>query len=159
MIIVWIALLEADGQIQQLNNVPGGPRPVDGDTTEDGLLIKHVLQQDLDDLGIDLPGDLFHDRYWWKNDTWTFKGIRPNMYYNFNSSTESWERLDSMIVQKIRWERNNKLAQTDFTQIGDAPFTDQQKASYIVYRQALRDVPENIPADLDDPDDFVWPVL
>ena len=41
-----------------------------------------------------------------------------------------------------RNERNLRLTFTDWTQLPDAPLTAEQKAAYAVYRQALRDVPE-----------------
>ena len=44
--------------------------------------------------------------------------------------------------QAGRNERNLRLRFTDWTQLPDAPLTAEQKAAYAVYRQALRDVPE-----------------
>ena len=44
--------------------------------------------------------------------------------------------------QTGRNERNLRLTFTDWTQLPDAPLTAEQKAAYAVYRQALRDVPE-----------------
>lgn len=42
----------------------------------------------------------------------------------------------------IRNERDFKLMRSDWTQLADAPITDEQKASWNVYRQDLRDVPQ-----------------
>ncbi len=42
----------------------------------------------------------------------------------------------------IRTERNTILKETDFTQLADAPFTEEEKASYREYRQYLRDFTE-----------------
>ena len=41
--------------------------------------------------------------------------------------------------EMVRAVRNGYLSSTDFTQLDDAPFTPEQKASYAEYRQYLRD--------------------
>ncbi|MBC3349333.1 phage tail assembly chaperone [Pseudomonas sp. SWRI196] len=55
----------------------------------------------------------------------------------------------------IRTRRNQFLRETDFTQLQDYPATDAQRIEVQAYRQALRDVPEQI----GDPSKLVWPVL
>lgn len=62
------------------------------------------------------------------------------------ASRDYWEELRSL--------RNQKLTQSDWTQVSDAPFTEEQKVSWQSYRQALRDLPENT----EDPKNPVWPV-
>lgn len=54
-----------------------------------------------------------------------------------------WERL--------RQERNARLFESDWTQVADAP--PDTKQAYVVYRQELRDLPENT----EDPFNPVWP--
>jgi hypothetical protein len=54
---------------------------------------------------------------------------------------------------KLRIDRNTKLKSTDWTQMPDAPLTDDQKASWRTYRQALRDLPSNTT----DPANPTWP--
>lgn len=46
--------------------------------------------------------------------------------------------------QEFRKIRNYKLSQSDWTQFPDSPITEDQKNAWQVYRQALRDLPENI---------------
>lgn len=46
--------------------------------------------------------------------------------------------------QDLRLIRNSKLLTSDWTQIPDAPLTEEQKLAWKNYRQALRDLPENI---------------
>lgn len=62
------------------------------------------------------------------------------------ASRDYWEELRSL--------RNRKLSQSDWTQVSDAPFAEEQKVSWQSYRQALRDLPENT----EDPKNPVWPV-
>jgi hypothetical protein len=45
------------------------------------------------------------------------------------------------LLVELRNIRNIILTDTDWTQIPDAPLTDEQKAQYRAYRQALRDLP------------------
>ena len=35
----------------------------------------------------------------------------------------------------------NKLTETDWTQLADSQLTDEVKATWVTYRQALRDLP------------------
>jgi hypothetical protein len=42
----------------------------------------------------------------------------------------------------MRRKRNRLLADSDYTQMPDAPFNASQKAAWRVYRQALRDLPD-----------------
>lgn len=44
---------------------------------------------------------------------------------------------------KLRIDRNTKLKASDWTQMADAPLTEEQKQSWRTYRQALRDLPAN----------------
>ena len=55
--------------------------------------------------------------------------------------------------EKVRFERQVLLYQSDWTQLPDAPLTAEQKAAWSVYRQALRD----ITAQAGFPDSVVFP--
>ena len=46
--------------------------------------------------------------------------------------------------QEVHRKRNGKLEASDWTQMPDAPLTDAQKNEWAVYRQALRDVLNNL---------------
>jgi hypothetical protein len=53
----------------------------------------------------------------------------------------------------VRAERDRLLAESDWTQVADAPLTAADKQAWADYRQALRDVPQ----DFGSPDEVVWP--
>lgn len=53
----------------------------------------------------------------------------------------------------LRQQRNQKLAACDWTQMADAPLNAQDKTAWGLYRQELRDLPENT----EDPANPVWP--
>lgn len=46
-------------------------------------------------------------------------------------------------IQEVRYHRDNKLLATDVYMLSDFPITEEQKAELLLYRQALRDMPEN----------------
>jgi len=46
----------------------------------------------------------------------------------------------------LRQVRNEKLAQTDWTQAIDSPLTDSKKTEWQTYRQALRDITTQSPS-------------
>lgn len=69
------------------------------------------------------------------------------------SESKAKDIFTSSKLDVIRTDRDNLLLETDWTQIPDAPLTAEKKAEYAAYRQALRDITNN----LDDPDNVTWP--
>jgi hypothetical protein len=57
------------------------------------------------------------------------------------------------LAATIRATRDGLLAECDFTQLQDAPLTPTQQAEWQVYRERLRDVPEQAGF----PDEVTWP--
>jgi len=63
---------------------------------------------------------------------------------------------------ELRYLRDQKLAECDWTQGNDSPLSEEQKTPWKVYRQALRDLPENITdpkALVNDKNNSQWPKL
>lgn len=52
----------------------------------------------------------------------------------------------------VRADRNQRLASCDWTQLPDSPLSNEEKAQWATYRQALRDVTQQ-----SDPFAIVWP--
>ncbi len=64
--------------------------------------------------------------------------------------------------KELRQIRNYRLSESDWSQLPDAPITEDQKNAWQEYRQALRDLPENItdPKELvNDQNHLSWPQL
>jgi len=61
--------------------------------------------------------------------------------------------IDSKAAESVRSERNQKLAECDWTQLADQPFSADDQAAWAGYRQALRDLPEAAGF----PHDVTWP--
>lgn len=65
---------------------------------------------------------------------------------------ESKKQLE--ILAPIRNARNRLLAECDWTQVSDAPLTEQQKQNWSTYRQELRNLTDNFV----DEKSVNWPV-
>jgi len=57
---------------------------------------------------------------------------------------------------KVRRRRDVMLSKCDWTQASDSPLSDEKKAEWRAYRQALRDLPSDY-SDVSDILDIVWP--
>lgn len=55
----------------------------------------------------------------------------------------------------IRQQRNAALAETDWTQLSDAPFSGEEQAVIRAYRQSLRDLPQQAGF----PGEYVFPAV
>lgn len=60
-----------------------------------------------------------------------------------------------MTAEEARAQRDKLLADTDWTQVLDAPIGTETREAYRAYRQALRDIPEQEGF----PETIVWPEL
>ena len=67
------------------------------------------------------------------------------------TAEEIADRLNAQ-WSSVRDERDRKLYACDWTQLPDVPLTEQQKADWVSYRQAMRDVTNQ-----QDPFNIVWP--
>ena len=156
MIIAYIAYIQENGEISMLTSVPSSI-PENGAITEDGLLIKHLLQSDLDALNFLEPGDVFHETYFWKDGSWAYRGPRGSIYHIWDSSSEEWIKDSAVIISATRRDRDIRLGSSDWTQASDSPLTPAKIAEWATYRQALRDSMAYLPGTLDLPEDIVWP--
>lgn len=102
------------------------------------------------------PG-LFSRTKYRKEGVWKTRPEKPSEFHNWNLTTEAWELDSAALQERLRFERDQRLYVSDWTQIADAPLTSEQKTAWQTYRQALRDIPANN-ADITDLDQVVWPV-
>ena len=63
----------------------------------------------------------------------------------------------------VREDRNKKLADTDYLMQPDYPLTEEARDAWQTYRQALRDLPSNLPDAIIDPESgelvgVEWPI-
>jgi hypothetical protein len=67
-----------------------------------------------------------------------------------------WSQIDFSNIdylKMLRVQRDWTLAKSDRKMLWDSGLTDEQRQQWAAYRQALRDLPENIT----DPERPVWP--
>ena len=81
---------------------------------------------------------------------------RPTPYYKWTTN-KRWEVDTVTLMAALNLERTQKLYASDWTQAADSPLTDAKKAEWVTYRQALRDVPQNLAEDFDNLAGFAWP--
>jgi hypothetical protein len=65
--------------------------------------------------------------------------------------------MDAMNLSQVRNQRDQLLAQSDWTQMPDSPLSPEVKAAWAQYRQELRDLPENLLSDVENWFDVVFP--
>ena len=154
--ISWLVYHYADsGEIYQVTGVPG-IFPTDGAQVdlEGNEIVRYLMKDDLESLGFQNPTQFMLENSW--NGTgWTNRGTMPTPYYKWES--EAWVINTEALYWQIRMDRSIKLVNSDWTQAVDSPLSDEKKAEWRTYRQELRDFMENVPVDLDDPENVVWP--
>jgi hypothetical protein len=64
------------------------------------------------------------------------------------------EEVKSTMWEYVRNQRNQRLSESDWTQLADAPLTSEKKKEWAVYRQSLRDI-----VNQKDPFNIVWPTI
>lgn len=143
------ALVSADGQIASV--VSPGRDDDYYDTQQVGDLIAYEISPSLDQAS-------FLATYYRKNDEWRVKPPSPGSYYYWNLNSESWVLNSTELYRLLRQQRDGLLFTCDWTQLPDAPITTEKKAEWTIYRQALRDIPQNYP-NLTSLDEVVWPTL
>jgi hypothetical protein len=91
-------------------------------------------------------------------DTQEFKSriASPGEFWYW-STDKRWEVESDRVMATLRNLRNNLLIASDWTQVADVPFTDEKKAEWVTYRQALRDITKDVSSDLDTLVGFPWP--
>ncbi len=55
-------------------------------------------------------------------------------------------------MDDVRFTRNQLIAATDWTQLPDSPLSEEKRAEWATYRQALRDITNTA-----DVNNIVWP--
>jgi len=155
MAIAWLAYTYVNtGEIYSVTGVPG-IFPTDGAFVdlENTQVVRHILSEDLETLGFESPAQFMIENYW-NNDSWVNRGSRPTDWYKWENA---WVVNTEDLFTEVRRLRNLKLGLCDWTQAFDSPLSDEKKAEWRTYRQSLRDIMTNLPADLDDPNNVTWP--
>jgi len=150
-VVKYVATIEeSTGRIMSVE-FPQSSLPPEG--TADGLTIVHVTPERMTEnfMGIGWNPML----HFWDGSSFVFIGNPPNRHAIYNGTDWEWDA--EAFMQDIRALRNSKLGASDWTQVPDAPLTDDEKSAWQSYRQELRDFPSTLdnPASLAE---IVWPM-
>ncbi len=85
---------------------------------------------------------------------------RDNLSEELQNNYENWlndvkEQDRNAVASDIRIKRDYLLSSTDWTQMKDTALSTAEQQKYAIYRQALRDIPQQVGF----PYDVVYPVL
>lgn len=126
--------------------------PPEGPNTNTGFNVVYIYEE------IDQMDFIEHKYYDVYTSTWIERPSRPNPFAFWTGSTWDWD--DENLLNYIRNLRNEKLRETDWTQVDDNSLTGQERVEAAQYRQSLRDLteplkqaPENFPT----LDSVSWP--
>lgn len=124
------------------------PLPVHGSVVDGVLCLESTEALDM------------HLRHWDGN-AWATRDPAPDASHVWNGSAWVFNSdrdiaVRSLVMLSIRNRRSSLLTACDWTQITDSPLTTAEKAEWVTYRQALRDIPEDY-SSATSLDDVVWP--
>tara|TARA_B100000497_G_scaffold1120_1_gene1345 strand:+ start:2791 stop:3273 length:483 start_codon:yes stop_codon:yes gene_type:complete len=102
----------------------------------------------------------FLDYHWYNEETNSFEfiGLPPNRHALWNA-TEGWTWDFELLLKDVVLERNRFLLSSDWTQAMDVPLTESKLQEWRVYRQQLRDLPDNVQDNLSSVAEVVWPTI
>ena len=92
--------------------------------------------------------------HYWKDGAWKTREDKSSTYHTWTD--EAWVFNSDKFIKEVRNFRNSKIASSDWTQLSDCKLSDEKKAEWVTYRQALRDVPANN-SSVTDIDSVSWP--
>jgi len=131
----YIASVNSEGEISSIWTSGAIPSPAEGTNPDNQLETIVWVNQVVPDL------TNFSETKYYKDNAWVDREVKPAEYYNWKD--EAWVLDSPALYTKLRAQRNRKLYACDWTQTADSPLTDEKKAEWASYRQALRDVPSN----------------
>lgn len=96
-----------------------------------------------------------YDRYE-INDVLYRDGLSEEISNNLQEWLDKAKSLDrESVASEVRKKRDILLSNTDWTQMKDTALSEEKQQKYAIYRQALRDIPQQIGF----PYDVVFPIL
>ena len=151
-VIKYVAEIEeSTGRIMNIQ-IPQATLKPEG--THDGVTTVHVTESMMSSDFMQPGWNLM--LHIWDGEQFVHVGQPPNPRAVYNGT--GWEWDQEALVGDVRTARNRKLFASDWTQMPDAPFTEEQKSAWQTYRQQLRDFMDNLPAEFDSVSGLDWPV-
>lgn len=140
----------SDGRITRVCSA-GGVYPPEGSCEEDNnLSILHVNYYIEGSLGD------WVDTHWVSNDTIIERPAPPDGDWEWHHESAEWIVDVDKLWTRVRVNRNELLSQCDWTQMPDVDLDAETKQAWTIYREDLRNVPQNNQS-ATCYDDVVWP--
>ena len=158
-------IVTIDGQSGQVLNVmlPQAVIPDHKSSNVHGHIAIHVTKELLDSLPEADEANLHtlvqHHWYDIENDKFIYIGASPSQYASYDIDSLDWVYDTELMKADIRGQRNKLLADTDWTQIPDAPLSGEEQLAFATYRQELRDLMNNLGDDYSELANVTWPTL
>lgn len=92
---------------------------------------------------------------YWDGTAWQIRDPKPSNYHEWVNF--QWQFNQTLFMQELRSIRDDYLKESDWTQMPDSPLTATQKTAWADYRQALRDLPQNV-GEITSLGEVVWPI-
>jgi len=121
--------------------VLGTIRPaVDSDFTH-GQPDPHNSSITFYEIPLEIANTFHRSRYYWGEGGWQTRTLKPSNHHFWRDT--SWMLNETSLWEEIRQRRDALLASCDWTQLPDAPLSEEKRASWNTYRQNLRDIPQD----------------
>tara|TARA_B100000945_G_C20298864_1_gene556990 strand:- start:27 stop:479 length:453 start_codon:yes stop_codon:yes gene_type:complete len=127
-----VAIINAQGNIDSMYH-PGSFPPNEGAWAQDkGKNVVHITEE------VNIP-NFIASRYW--KEGWKIREAKTDPWWVWKD--EKWTLDSAVLMEKIRYERDLRLFDSDIFVLPDFPHAADKLAEWKTYRQALRDVPAN----------------
>lgn len=134
------------GQCEQIASVQEAFAANDRSYTPEGHLVLHMDS--------DINEQEYTELKYYRNNQWHDRDPCPGDNYSWTNF--EWVFDNSTMWAEIKAWRNNLLRQSDWTQMADCPLSGSSLEAWRVYRQTLRDIPEDQP-NVDKLKNVIWP--
>jgi len=148
MTVYAIAVVDSGGEVFHFYHPSGTPDPEGTFKVGEKESRRIYLTEELSDI------NLWIRTHYWKSGAWKTRDDKDTAFHTWTD--EAWVFNSDKFIKEVRNFRNSKIASSDWTQLSDCKLSDEKKAEWVTYRQALRDVPANN-SSVTDIDSVSWP--
>lgn len=151
-VVKYVATIEeSTGRIMNVEFPQATLKP---EGTTDGMTVIHITEDNMPEGFMNIGWNpMLH---FWDGETFIHVGAPPNRHAIYNGTDWEWDQ--ELLVSDVRTHRDRLLAQSDWTQMPDAPFTEEEKTAWQAYRQELRDFMSSLPNEFDSVQSLSWPI-
>ena len=131
--MIQVGFINSEGEIEWWTS-PGDDAMYTEGQSYDGYEARHFAY--------DADIQEYQKTHVWTGSEWQDRVWKDSRYHKWQSG--AWVYQTAQFMSEVRGERVGRLFECDWTQNADSPLTDEQKASFVTYRTALRDFPSTL---------------